>query len=234
MSKILFVSILLFYFVFQQSFSQHCTVDTDANKNDLNSIFFLKKKCKISQKRNQSSLTSNHHQRFLKKRNKKLPNTTIFKSENLTTKIKTSTNLDISNIKRNINFISNKLVNLNKKKLVNFEDIDIIPLFEESDKDLKDQHINFNQKMLHHIERHFLYPKLALKLNIEGIVLVKFVIDKKGNVSQIQAISSDKNKPLQEEAKRIVRLLPKFVPGKHNNENVDVLFSLPMEFKIED
>ncbi|WP_440881260.1 energy transducer TonB [Tenacibaculum sp. C7A-26P2] len=233
MSKIYFVSNLLFYFIFQQSFSQHCTLDSDINKSDLNSIFFLKKKCKVSPKIKQSSLPSNDHHRFLKKRNKKLSNTFIFESENLAKNLKASTKLDISNIKRNIATISTKLLDANNDKLINFTDIDFIPLFDQADRDSGRQYDNFNQKMQHHINKHFLYPKTALKRNIEGVVLVKFVIDKKGDVSRIQAISSEKNKSLQEEAKRIIRLLPKFIPGKHNNKSVDVLFNIPMEFKIE-
>jgi hypothetical protein len=74
---------------------------------------------------------------------------------------------------------------------------------------------------------------LAASLGLVGSqrINVIFQINKQGNASYVNARVPHPS--LADEAKRIIYTLPKFVPGKHKGEIVDVLYSLPILFKIK-
>ena len=88
----------------------------------------------------------------------------------------------------------------------------------------------FNQKMNQHIQKHFRYPSTALELGVQGRVYVQFVVDRKGNVTNIRMRGPDKT--LEKEAQRIISLLPKFSPGKQRGKAVSMGFSIPINFKL--
>jgi protein TonB len=74
------------------------------------------------------------------------------------------------------------------------------------------------------------YPESAREANIQGRVTVMFVIDKEGNVINVRARGSVGGSELEEEAIRIVNLLPQFKPGIHRGKPVNVSFSF---YKIQ-
>uniref|UniRef100_UPI004048F280 energy transducer TonB n=1 Tax=Flavobacterium sp. TaxID=239 RepID=UPI004048F280 len=88
----------------------------------------------------------------------------------------------------------------------------------------------FNEKMMEHIKLNFKYPDRAAQKNIQGKVIVSFVINEEGNVVDIETAGA--HKILQKEAKRIISLLPKFTSAKHNGKNVSVTYSVPINFKL--
>ena len=74
---------------------------------------------------------------------------------------------------------------------------------------------------------------LATELNLSSgmqKIFVLFKIDSKGNVIDIQAKAPHKR--LQEEAIRVVRLLPQMQPGKQRGKPVNVKYALPIAFMI--
>jgi len=75
--------------------------------------------------------------------------------------------------------------------------------------------------------------EIAQELGLEpGIrrIFISFVIDKNGNISNIQ--SRAPHKSLQTEAERVVKALPKMEPGKQRGKPVGVKYSLPIVFEI--
>lgn len=88
----------------------------------------------------------------------------------------------------------------------------------------------FQEKMQEHLKKHFRYPEVASELGIYGRVFVLFQIDKNGNVAKIQTRGPDKI--LEEEAERIISLLPKMEPGKQRNKAVAVPYSIPINFRL--
>ena len=78
-----------------------------------------------------------------------------------------------------------------------------------------------------------LYPEKAKEENIEGKVVIKFVVDEEGNVTDAQVIKGIGG-GCDEEALRVVRSMPKWKPGKQNGQAVKVYFTLPIVFKLED
>ena len=76
---------------------------------------------------------------------------------------------------------------------------------------------------------------LANELNLEkGLqrIFVMFKIDKQGNVTDIKAKAS--HKKLEEEAIRVIKLIPKMIPGKQKGKPVNVKYSLPIAFMVGD
>jgi protein TonB len=74
---------------------------------------------------------------------------------------------------------------------------------------------------------------IAEELNLEpGIqrIFVAFVIDKNGNISNVE--SRAPHKSLQIEAERVIKSLPQMVPGKQRGKPVGVKYSLPIVFEI--
>ncbi len=95
----------------------------------------------------------------------------------------------------------------------------------------KDKSYCFDQKMAEHLRKHFKYPNKAAEDNIQGKVVVSFVINKLGKVVDIQTTGG--HKILQKEAKRIISLLPKFTPAVKNGRPVNIMYSIPINFKLQ-
>lgn len=81
------------------------------------------------------------------------------------------------------------------------------------------------------LSENIVYPEYCWQNNIEGKVLVEFVICKDGSVGQTEVIKSA-HPLLDEEAVRVVKLLPKWLPAELDGEKVDFYFTLPITFRI--
>ena len=75
------------------------------------------------------------------------------------------------------------------------------------------------------------YPVAAFQNGISGRVTVRFVINKNGEVEDA-TILKGVNEDLDNEALRVVRQLPRWIPGKNEGKNVNTYFSLPVTFRI--
>ena len=78
------------------------------------------------------------------------------------------------------------------------------------------------------------YPFDAASQGIEGRVWVRFIVDKEGYVTNITTEGPANGELLEEEAKRLVTLLPKFVSGKHNGAYVNVEYFIPIDFQLNE
>ena len=76
------------------------------------------------------------------------------------------------------------------------------------------------------------YPKEAKENKIEGKVYVAFVIDNNGNIKDV-SLTKSANKHLDKEALRVVKIMPKWSPGKKDNKNVSVKTTLPIAFQLQ-
>ena len=87
-------------------------------------------------------------------------------------------------------------------------------------------------ELLKYIGSHIKYPPMAAENNIQGRVVVKFVVKKDGNVGEVVVLRG-KDPDLDKEAVRVVKTLPKFIPGKMNGQSVSVWYTLPINFKLQ-
>ena len=76
------------------------------------------------------------------------------------------------------------------------------------------------------------YPKEAMDKKIEGRVMVKFIVEKDGQVSTPQVLKSV-CPAVDEEALRVIRCMPRWKPGKQNGKEVRVFFTLPVTFRMK-
>ncbi len=76
------------------------------------------------------------------------------------------------------------------------------------------------------------YPQQATENGIQGTVYISFVVDSKGNVTDVKILRGIGG-GCDEEALRVVKLMPKWHPGKQNGKQVRVLFNMPIYFKLQ-
>ncbi|MEE1215220.1 MAG: energy transducer TonB [Bacteroidaceae bacterium] len=75
------------------------------------------------------------------------------------------------------------------------------------------------------------YPPKCKKEKIEGFVIVQFVVEKNGKVSNVKAIRSP-HPDLAETAIRTMRKMPKWTPGKVGGKAVRSKLNLPVRFRL--
>lgn len=83
-----------------------------------------------------------------------------------------------------------------------------------------------------YLTEHFVYPSEAIEKGIEGKVDVLFVINEQGKVVNVQSLNII-NKLLNDEAERLIKLMPTWSPGIQDGMPVSVSFSLPISFYLE-
>lgn len=81
------------------------------------------------------------------------------------------------------------------------------------------------------ISQNLRYPISAQENGVSGTVFVGFVVRKDGTISDGKIIRG-RHSDLNKEALRIVKMLPKFKPGKLNGKPVNVRFTLPINFRM--
>ena len=87
------------------------------------------------------------------------------------------------------------------------------------------------QKLLEFIGNNVVYPKEAIDAGIEGRVFVEFYIEKDGTVCDAKVLRGI-GYGCDEEALRVVGLMPKWSPGKQRGKAVRVRYTLPINFKL--
>lgn len=75
------------------------------------------------------------------------------------------------------------------------------------------------------------YPVEAQEKGVEGRVTVRYVVKSTGDISDVVVIRGV-HPSLDKEAVRVVKAMPKWIPGKQNGKVVDVYYTLPLIFKI--
>ncbi|MBX2892204.1 MAG: TonB family protein [Saprospiraceae bacterium] len=86
--------------------------------------------------------------------------------------------------------------------------------------------------LMNYISTSIRYPSLARDANIEGTVVVRFIIDFEGKVQSIE-ILKDIGGGCGAEAVRVVGNMPQWIPGEQNGRPVNVRFVLPVRFKLQ-
>jgi len=105
-------------------------------------------------------------------------------------------------------------------KALVFSFVEQMPQFPGGEKEL----MKFLQQNIH-------YPQSAIDKNISGKVVTRFVVNEDGSVSDEQVLRHV-DTAMDAEAIRVLKLLPKFLPGKQQGKAVKVYYNLPMVFKL--
>lgn len=90
-------------------------------------------------------------------------------------------------------------------------------------------------KLANYLKSNIKYPADALKNRLSGTVIVSFVVDENGVISNalpIKEVDGDIEHSLAKEAIRVVYNMPKWAPGKEKGKAVSVQYNLPVKFEL--
>ena len=101
-----------------------------------------------------------------------------------------------------------------------FEHVEKMPVFPGGD-----------MAMMEFLSKNIKYPVEAQKKGLQGRVVVSFVVEKDGSLTEIKTVKSV-DPLLDEEAVRVVSAMPKWEPGKQKGKPVRVKYNVPISFKL--
>lgn len=81
------------------------------------------------------------------------------------------------------------------------------------------------------LSKHLKYPAISQENGVQGIVSVQFIVEKDGSISNPKVIKGV-DPYLDKEALRVIKLMPKWNPGKQRGVTVRTQFSVPVKFKL--
>ena len=85
--------------------------------------------------------------------------------------------------------------------------------------------------LLEYLRKNIKYPAICRENNIQGKVIVTFVVNKDGSIVDIEVIKSV-NPSLDKEAIRVISQMPKWKPGSQRGKPVRVKYSVPVNFRL--
>ena len=88
------------------------------------------------------------------------------------------------------------------------------------------------EAMMKYLQENIKYPEQAKNNGVQGRVIVQFVVNKDGSISNDTVVRSV-DPLLDAEAIRVVRNMPNWTPGKQKGEAVRVRFTLPVTFRLD-
>lgn len=109
-----------------------------------------------------------------------------------------------------------------KSSVYNYDQVDELPQFPGGD-----------AALMKFLSSHINYPPTAAERNIQGKVVVMFVVERTGHIGEVKVVKGV-NIELDAEAVRVCRLLPDYIPGKLNGQPVDVWYTVPITFKLQE
>ncbi|MCH2233409.1 MAG: energy transducer TonB [Crocinitomicaceae bacterium] len=120
-----------------------------------------------------------------------------------------------------------------------FADIDLTigtpvdPIIEVPDKD--PSFIGGLEAMYEWIGNNVEYPAIQQEMGLGGTAYVSFVVEKDGSISSVKTLNEDDgvDQAFLNEGKRVVRAMPKWIPGENMGKTVRVRFMIPIKFTTE-
>lgn len=91
---------------------------------------------------------------------------------------------------------------------------------------------NGDQDIIAFIQRNVKYPRSCIEMGIQGTVYVNFVINKKGEITNV-TLARGIGCAADQEALRVIASMPNWKPGKQRNMPVSVQYNLPVSFRIK-
>lgn len=121
-------------------------------------------------------------------------------------------------------------------------DIPLIPIDTTQDDDTPDIIVDFVQKrasfpggdaeLMKFLSRELQYPQIAVENNIQGRVYIQFVVNRDGSIQDI-TLAKGLDNAIDQEAIRVVKKMPKWIPAEQNNTTCRSRFILPILFKLK-
>ena len=86
---------------------------------------------------------------------------------------------------------------------------------------------------MYFLSQYVQYPVECQKGGIQGRVICQFAVAKNGKIEDVRVVRSGGHPLLDKEAVRVLRSMPKWIPGKKRGEPVRVKYTVPVNFALE-
>ena len=86
--------------------------------------------------------------------------------------------------------------------------------------------------LFEYLSKNIKYPVVAEENGIQGRVIVTFVVEKDGSITDVRVVKSV-DPSLDKEAQRVVKSMPRWIPGKQNGSAVRVKYTVPVTFRLQ-
>ena len=86
--------------------------------------------------------------------------------------------------------------------------------------------------LLEYLAKNIKYPVVAEENGIQGKVIVTFVVERDGSITDVKVVKSV-DPSLDKEASRVVKSMPRWQPGKQNGSAVRVKYTVPVQFRLQ-
>jgi protein TonB len=83
-----------------------------------------------------------------------------------------------------------------------------------------------------YLNTHIKYPAIAEENGVQGRVVCTFVVERDGSITDVKVMKSV-DPSLDKEAIRVLKSMPKWIPGKQNGSAVRVKFTVPVTFRLQ-
>lgn len=88
------------------------------------------------------------------------------------------------------------------------------------------------QALMTYLGKNIKYPTIAQENGVQGRVIIQFVVERDGSITDVH-VARGVDPYLDKEAVRVVKGMPKWLPGKQNGKSVRVKFTVPVMFKLQ-
>ena len=89
-----------------------------------------------------------------------------------------------------------------------------------------------NSALMEYLQQNVKYPVVAQENGVQGRVVVSFVVEKDGSITDVKVVRSV-DPSLDKEAARVVKSMPRWIPGKQNGSAVRVKYNVPVSFRLQ-
>lgn len=86
--------------------------------------------------------------------------------------------------------------------------------------------------LMQYLSENIKYPVVAQENGVQGRVVVSFVVERDGSITDVNVVRSV-DPSLDREATRVVKAMPKWLPGKQNGQAVRVKYNVPVSFRLQ-
>lgn len=105
-------------------------------------------------------------------------------------------------------------------------------VYEEDEVDGKPYYQGGDEMYRHYLDTHLKYPAIAAVKGIQGEVVISFIVEKDGSLSDFQ-IEKSVHESLDNEALRVISGMPAWIPGHYQNMRVRVRSQAPVTFILK-
>ncbi len=88
------------------------------------------------------------------------------------------------------------------------------------------------QALFEYLSSHIKYPVVAEENGVQGRVIVTFVVERDGSITDVR-VAKSVDPSLDKEAQRVVKSMPRWIPGKQNGAAVRVKYTVPVTFRLQ-